>query len=153
MSYNIDSTDTIYSDAWMYEDDRIRLGEQWEELGLQLPESSFLNDDKYTMQRCWGDLEPHGEPLPFGMSGRAKRHLKHLRWNGSGSGHAIDSLGEIAKYIHGRIDVIATWEGGDSFSGIRIVDGVYTRPKVIQYLEPLPGDSPPFCVGGKGARR
>lgn len=151
MSYNIDSTDTIYSDAWMYEDDRIRLGEQWEELGLSLPESSFLNDDKYTMQRCWGPIEVDGEPLPFGMGGRAKRHLKHFLWNGEGSGSGFhESLADVAKYIHGRIDAIATWEGGDSFSGIRIVDGKFTEPKVIQYLEPLPGDSPPFCKG-KGA--
>jgi hypothetical protein len=38
--------------------------------------------------------------------------------------------------IRGQIEAILIWERGDSFSGLRIVDGVMSEPAVLMLLAP-----------------
>lgn len=56
-------------------------------------------------------------------------------WSGEGSGRGIDNLiEEVLPRFTGNADLLLTWEGGDSHSGIRIVDGVVTKHVVEMTL-------------------
>lgn len=57
-------------------------------------------------------------------------------WSGEGSGHAWTDffIPKVAPKIMGTLEAVVTWEGGDSHSGLRIVDGKVTEPEVIMAL-------------------
>ena len=63
-------------------------------------------------------------------------NVQEIEFRGEGSGHnykekmlpfLADSTGILESWI--------VWEGGDSFSGLRIVDGKVTEPEIIIWLE------------------
>jgi hypothetical protein len=56
--------------------------------------------------------------------------LKNLSWGGEWSGHSYELLKDLLRRTLGEADVIYTWEGGDSFSGLRVRDGVVTEHEV-----------------------
>lgn len=118
MSYNIDHVDCLVLDARM-------LGKDWKRLSAETdkyPEISFFEDQD-----------------PDLLEDNIEYPLDTFSWSGEGSGWAYDWLkDEVAPCIHGRIEAIMIWEGGDSVSGFKIVDGVFVEHKVIYYLgEPL----------------
>jgi len=47
-----------------------------------------------------------------------------------------DLLPKLAPFIHGRVEAILTWEGGDSHSGFTIEDGEFTECDVQMTLVP-----------------
>lgn len=57
-------------------------------------------------------------------------------WAATWSGHSFEDL--LLKVIlpatKGEADILYTWEGGDSFSGIRVRDGVVTEHEVVMTL-------------------
>lgn len=55
----------------------------------------------------------------------------HSLFYGSRSGNFYnESLHEFASYLDGSADLVVTWEGGDSFSGLRFKDGEVTEMDV-----------------------
>ena len=116
MSYNIDTVNIISTTGWIRHADVIDLLARFDD---ELPEGCFLRDlcDE-------DDADEDG------------RHtIDAMDWSGSGSGRRFkDVFPEVAKAIMGRVEAILVWEGGDSITGLRIVDGVMTEPAVIQTL-------------------
>lgn len=56
-------------------------------------------------------------------------------WSGAGSGHLWDVLVEkVLPRTLGRADFVYCWEGGDAYTGIRVVDGHVTLHEVIHSL-------------------
>jgi hypothetical protein len=55
-------------------------------------------------------------------------------WYGQGSGRAFDMFVKSLTYTRGSADILVTWEGGDSFSGLRVRDGVVTRHEIVHAL-------------------
>lgn len=57
-------------------------------------------------------------------------------WRAMGSGNSFDDifLAKILPETKGSADIVYTWEGGDSFSGIRVCDGVVTKHEVLMTL-------------------
>jgi hypothetical protein len=126
VSYNIDSTTEIKLDAWMYAKDVIKL---LREHGDGIPECTFLNETN--MQEEAERALEDGKP-------KAKIKLPNFWWYGDGSGHAYEDvfLPHVAPLIHGHAEVIFTWEGGDSFTGLILDEGKVTECDVVQKLVP-----------------
>lgn len=120
MGMNIDHIECQKLDAWMYAKDIARLYEQWED---ELPEGNFLED--------------LNNALPDDFDPEAMVPLQNLWFYGEGSGSAWDSYSgcfdDIAKMIHGRVEAVVTWEGGD-VEGLIIQDGEVTECTVKQTL-------------------
>lgn len=115
MSYNIDTVHIVHTEnAWMSKKDYNRLKRAQEEL----PEDCFLYERP--------ELDPNDPDRVL---------IKSLNWRGCGSGGTFDSLREkILPKVHGRIDAVFVWEGGDSVSGLRVVDGKVTEHSVTYVL-------------------
>lgn len=105
MSYNIDSVDIIYSKDF-------EIGTGYEELAERhagrLPEISVFYDDWNISRGFW--------------------------WNGEGSGSSYEVLKEVLASFNGEADLVLTWEGGDSFSGLRLRDHKVTEHAVVMTL-------------------
>lgn len=116
MSYNIDSIEVIAADNFRLDlDVRDALAES---IGDDAPEINIFEYDR-------ADGATH---ISF-------RQGASLQWSGEGSGHAFDVLvGKVLPRFEGSADLLVTWEGGDSFSGLRIRDGKVTRHKIIHAL-------------------
>jgi hypothetical protein len=122
MSYNIDSIETPVCNAWMAARDIIRLEKAHR---LELPESNFLSS---LVERAQVALVDGGEA--------AKRvTIDRFTWCNEGSGRSLNILkNKIAPHIRGSIDAIFTWEGGDSFSGWQIRNGLVYECDVVMTL-------------------
>ena len=56
-------------------------------------------------------------------------------WYGEGSGTLWDTLiTKVLPKTRGTADLIYCWEGGDSYTGIRVQDGKVTEHEVVQSL-------------------
>lgn len=55
-------------------------------------------------------------------------------WYGNWSGRTLDAFIAALEVTSGEADILLTWEGGDSFTGLRVRNGVVTRHKVVQVL-------------------
>lgn len=111
MSYNISST--RYLSGQLYIRDRVvcDLMNKHED---ELPEGNFLVD-------LWPDEgDVHGHLLR--MSGAL--------WYGEGSGRSSDLFLLLLGETEGRADILVCYEGGDSYTGIRVEDGVVTERRV-----------------------
>lgn len=116
MSYNIDHVEAVVLDAWMRAADIVTLLGDMED---ELPESNFL--------------EAHEAEAIKAMKtdGDARVKLKNLWFSSESSGTCYpDSLKKIAKKIHGTVEAIFYWEGGNSVTGVLIKDGKFTDCKV-----------------------
>jgi len=118
MSYNIDSTTVLKCDAWMFASDVARMLAEHEG---NLPGSCFLFE--------MADKSPDAE----GRIPVDPRFWWSSEWSGNSYHNVLLPL--VAPTIRGTVEVIFTWEGGDSHSGFRIVDGIVTEPKVKMTLE------------------
>lgn len=64
-------------------------------------------------------------------------YVKHFWWGSGGSGYSMDYLREkVLPAFTGVADLIFTWEGGDSFTGMRAANGRVTEHEVIMALGP-----------------
>ncbi len=115
MSYNVDSIEVLKCDAKMAAKDVRRLAK------LDLAESNFLEDLLVAEPDADGFVAI--DPRKFWWSGE-----------GSGSAYADIFIKKIAPKIIGTLEAVVTWEGGDSFTGLRIRNGKVTEPKVIMAL-------------------
>lgn len=118
MAYNIDTITILKSDGFAIPRPR------WEELvekhSNEVPESSVLDDD--FPKRC---CEEH----------RGLLFVNSFPFHGEGSGSAIDLLVEtILPAFLGSADLLLIWEGGDSTSGLRLLNGKVTRHEVVSAL-------------------
>lgn len=115
VSYNIDSTTVLRCEAKMKAADVARLLRKED----MLPESHFLEE--------MADKEPDAAGFV--------EVDERFWWSGERSGTAHDFLiKKVAPLILGTVEVIFTWEGGDSHSGLRIVDGKVTKHEVVMAL-------------------
>lgn len=122
MSYNIDSVTCLKLEAWMYSQDIRRFLEDDEEGRISLAEGNFLTEiSQKSLQK--DDV---------------KIKLPNLWWYGEFSGTSYKEvlIKQIAPLIHGEVDAVLTWEGGDSVSGLRIKDGVVEEMDVEYVLVP-----------------
>ncbi len=110
MSYNIDSCDVKVLDAWMTASHVIEC------LEFALPEMHFLEELEAPAFRALKKGTPN-----------ARIQLRNFEWGGEGSGSYFEDvfIKEIAPKIQGKLEVVCTWEGGDSTSAFVIEDGVY----------------------------
>ncbi len=106
MSYNIDSIDYIRGKLYMS-----RAARRSAEAAFDLPEICFLNESD-------GDVCFDGDAID------------KLWWSGAGSGHAFKTLKQVLAQTTGNADLLLTWEGGDSHTGLRVVEGVVTEHEV-----------------------
>ena len=60
--------------------------------------------------------------------------LKSLAWTDDWSGYALELFETILTEIEGTAEIVLTWEGGDSFTGYRVHDGVVEKCPVIRAL-------------------
>lgn len=153
MSYNIDNVATPYLDAYMDAADIVRLAEDHD----WLPEGCFIQNHyqaakarlakgiKCAACESRNDLDAAfckkcGAALAGWPDVSHRIKLKNLSWYGEGSGRAYEDhfIKDVAPLIHGRVDAIFTWEGGDSVTGLRIKDGVATECKVEMRLVEAP---------------
>lgn len=52
---------------------------------------------------------------------------KGFWWNGEFSGSTFSQLKRVLATFDGEADLVLTWEGGDSFTGLRLRDHVVTQ--------------------------
>lgn len=118
MSYNIDSTACPVLDAWMNAADIVRIQDEHEG---DLPECNFVTEHYDEAAKVLWDLTAKDKRV----------ELENLWWFGEGSGNSYDFFVEhIAPKIMGHVEAIFTWEGGDSFAGLFIDDGVVVKGDV-----------------------
>lgn len=55
-------------------------------------------------------------------------------WTGEGSGNTFSEYLRVLAMTEGSADILLTWEGGDSMSGLRVRDGVVTQHKIVVSL-------------------
>ena len=119
MSYNIDNAAILTGQLWLSRD-----GREWldrEELPSTPFEDTLLPE---STPRCGPECDD-GYAL-----------ITNFWWSGEGSGNAVEcgAFRKLLSFTKGSADILLTWEGGDSFSGYRVVDGVVTRHMVEMTL-------------------
>jgi hypothetical protein len=127
MSTNITSVETRSFDPWMTSRDVVRLLHEHRD---ELPECCFLEDVE--------------AEAVMSLAGDSRVSLPSLDWYGGGSGYSLPLLLEIiAPFIHGRVEAIFTWEGGEEATGVIVLDGKVTECDVVQTLVPKEAKSTP----------
>ena len=133
MSYNIDSVEALVLDARMTAKDIKKCMREKQD---ELPEACFLEYAVVYADKALEMGEPDREISIGRRFGKRPKDL-YFDWQGEGSGHAYDLLKEfIAPMIRGRAELVFTWEGGDSLTGLIIEDGKVTECDVVQTLRP-----------------
>lgn len=119
MSYNISTITIVTLDAYITIADL-------KEVAAELkgwPECNFIDEHLIALEK--GKIKPIEDRVL----------LTSFDWCSEGSGRAYhQQMRDIAKKIHGRVEAVLIWEGGDTVSGLRIVDGVMTEPIVTMTL-------------------
>lgn len=143
MSYNIDSIDIVASDDFGITPEALALAEKdapetgWPESNVfaQVRERGVI-DVGQCVSRSANIFKREGVSA-YGMSGPARWVFTPGRFwfTSDGSGWAFDALlANILPRFTGRADLVVCWEGGDSFTGLRVVDGKVTKHEVVRTL-------------------
>ncbi len=120
MSYNIDSIDIIAADGFCIP--RPKLAALVSEFGDELPECSVLHPE---MTKDWDEF-------------RGMLFPKRFDWYGEGSGGTFETLRDkVLPAFLGSADLLLVWEGGDSQSGLRLVNGIVTEHEITFALGKL----------------
>jgi hypothetical protein len=124
MSYNIDHIEPLGPlDLSIMAKDVVRLLRKYRD---DMPESTFLDDLEDMALEALESDDP-----------KRLLKLKHFWWSGECSGHAYEFLQEtVAPLLHGRAELVFTWEGGDSVSGLIVDNGDVIECDVVQKLVP-----------------
>lgn len=112
MSYNIDTNRYINGTLFITRENHEKLA------GLDICECSWIKEIH------WEDTDGPD----------AVREIEKPWWYGEGSGSRYDEFKESLTYTHGEADIVCTWEGGDSHSGIRVRNGVVEERGVVLAL-------------------
>lgn len=121
MSMNIDGVEVISSSAWMYAKDILGC------VDLDLTEGNFIADftERFPKVPAAPDNRiylTHRLPYPK----KPKDTEVVFDWSGEGSGYSWDVFKKsVAPLIHGRIEGVLFWEGGEGASGFVVEDGKY----------------------------
>ena len=124
MSYNIDSIDIVHKKGFCIT--RTKL-ERLERENPERPESTvfeFLTD---APRDGWFELVKGPDDVELICP-----HM--FWWSGEGSGHSEEMLIAILSEFEGDADLVLTWEGGDTHTGIRLRDGVVTKHEAVLAL-------------------
>ncbi len=105
MSYNIDSITIIAQNEFT------------------ISESNFANISEDECPESW-EFETSADLIEHTKGGS-------FPWHGEWSGRSFDKLKEVLSLFTGSADMVLIWEGGDSTSGLRVVDGQVTEHKVL----------------------
>lgn len=140
MGYSIDSTDTLSSTLRISRTNFLK----WKE--RDLPEMNPIENlslEDFPLVKCSNGHEQEGVK-PFcsdcgeTISGLddSSAALERFSWGGVASSHHYSdgTLAQLAADLEGEADIIFTWEGGDSFSGVRIKDGKAVKHEVQMTL-------------------
>ncbi len=149
MSYNIDHIETLVFEAWMDAKDIVELSK------LELPESSMIEyaleaaeellakSNKCSKCKTKNEIDAGfckkcGEKLTVSGSFKVTLDKSKFYWTGEGSGGSFEDifLKKIAPKIHGHIEAIVFWEGGDAVGGFIIKDDEVTECDVEYKLVP-----------------
>jgi hypothetical protein len=85
----------------------------------RLPEGNFLESD--------GCVES-----VYGVSdGTEELLITKPWWYGEGSGRSKENLKKALSKTTGCADLLLTWDGGDSHSGLRVINGRVTEHEVV----------------------
>ena len=117
MSYNIDSIDIVASEGFAIPKPLL-LALLAEHAESHFPESSILTES--WVNSC---EDFRGMLFP-----------KRVHWCGEGSGSTLEIFKKCLAKFFGRVDLILTWEGGDSHSGLRLLNGKVTEHEVVMAL-------------------
>ncbi len=88
--------------------------------------------------------EKHGGEAPessFFEDGLAPDGVLPMVWHGGGSGRSYESLIDCLCHTKGNADLLLVWNAGDTFEGIRVVDGVVTEHPVKHSLASQAGET------------
>jgi hypothetical protein len=114
MSYNVDTIDIVASAGFRVSIDALAAIHKEIEA---VPEGNLFDQaEDDNAQEFW---EPDGV----------------IWWYGEGSGHSFDAFVErVLPIFDGSADLIVCWEGGDSYSGLRLRDHKVTKHEVVMKL-------------------
>lgn len=117
MSYNIDSQEIVRGSL---EIDPVKARAWHAKHKDDVPECSFV-DPHFECYPGTDDIAPFTKPW----------------WYGEGSGNTEELYQQaLAELTKGDADIVLTWEGGDSFTGLRVKNGVVTEMGVKFTLVP-----------------
>lgn len=119
MSYNITAIDLITQDGFRLPIEHVEALKR--EIGDEHPES-WLFDEPETSRPAYEDRDSY-------------LYFSRIDWQGEGSGYTFDTfLEKVLPRFRGFAELVVCWEGGDSYTGIRVKDGVVTQHKVVHSL-------------------
>jgi len=119
VSYNVDNAAILTGQLWLS-----REGREW------LDRRSLVREPKED------SALPERRPRYGDIQRDDLARITHFTWGGENSGNAVEcgAFRKLLSFTKGTADILLTWEGGDSFSGYRVVDGVVTRHMVEMTL-------------------
>ena len=124
MSYNIDSIDVVYKKGFCIT--RTKLEQLEKEAG------NVAEGNIFDMLR---DAPRDGYFERIGGPDGVEIIAPHaFWWYGEGSGRSEDTLIWLLAHFEGEADLVLTWEGGDSHSGLRLRNGVVTKHEAVLAL-------------------
>lgn len=130
MSYNIDSVEIVHKHGFCIT--RTRLTALDDEVGAR-PESSIFD--------LLADGPSRGFSSVRGPDGVELICPLQFWWSGEGSGRCTDELEQTLAAFEGDADLVLTWEGGDSHTGLRLRNHKVTKHEVVMALGPEVQDS------------
>ena len=124
MSYNIDDVTVLVAGKpapFMLARDIVRVAGELRAKNW-LPEIDLFYETGY--------FAAAGEALATaGQDARIK--LEKFWWQGEGSGSTFTYfIEEVLVLLHGSVDLLLVWEGGDSTTGLRVKDGAVAKMAV-----------------------
>lgn len=119
MSYNVDSARIISGSLTIS-----RIGREW------------LERDEFPRSPKEDSVLPESYPRCGEEDNDGYAPITNMWWSGEASGKAVEcgAFEKFLSFTKGTADIILTWEGGDSFSGYRVVDGQVTEHLVEMVL-------------------
>jgi hypothetical protein len=118
MSYNIDSVEYLSGRLEIQRGVAQSLASQYE--------SDLAEDNLFDYLDLGGPLD--GDPEEWLV-------IKDPTWSGEGSGRREHVFHAILAKTRGKAELLLTWEGGDSLSGLSVLNGVVTERKAKVTLE------------------
>lgn len=121
MSHNVDSIEILSQDNFRLPVEFIEALRR--EIGDDFPESHLLYEGTDARQNT------HFEDRD------SYRYFRFIWWSGDGSGHTWEKFTNIVlPKFKGSADLLVCWEGGDSYSGLRVHDGKVAHHRVVMTL-------------------
>lgn len=122
MSYNIDAIEIVAAKGFRISYDALR------RLARAVPEDR-------RPEACVCEKVEGREPGPADLVEFFEPSSGEFWWHGEGSGWAFETLRDVVlPAFEGSADLVLTWEGGDSHSGLRLRKGKVTKHKVAMVL-------------------